>query len=59
MFLLKDIKRLHQGAWVAQSVKHLTLAQVTILQFMNMSPTYPLSLPLAGFSPLPPIRKKT
>ena len=26
------------GAWVAQSVKHLTLAQVMILQFMSSSP---------------------
>ena len=27
------------GAWVAQSVKHLTLAQVMILQFVASSPT--------------------
>ena len=29
----------HQGAWVAQSVKYLTLAQVTISRFVNSSPT--------------------
>ena len=28
-----------RGAWVAQSVKRLTLAQVMILQFMGLSPT--------------------
>ena len=28
----------HRGAWVAQSVKHLTWAQVMILQFVNSSP---------------------
>ena len=27
------------GAWVAQSVKHLTLAQVMVSQFMSSSPT--------------------
>ena len=27
------------GAWVAQSVKHLTSAQVMISQFMSSSPT--------------------
>ena len=27
-----------RGAWVAQSVKHLTSAQVTILWFMNLNP---------------------
>ena len=27
-----------QGAWVAQSVKHLTLAQVMIWQFVGSSP---------------------
>ena len=26
------------GAWVAQSVKHLTLAQVMILEFVDSSP---------------------
>ena len=26
------------GAWVAQSVKHLTLAQVMILQFLSLRP---------------------
>ena len=34
------MQRCHmRGAWVAQSVKHLTLAQVTILQFMSSGPT--------------------
>ena len=28
-----------QGAWVAQSVKHLTLAQVMISRFVGSSPT--------------------
>ena len=29
----------YQGAWVVQSVEHLSLAQVTISWFMSMSPT--------------------
>ena len=29
---------LFQGTWVAQSVKHPTLAQVMISQFMSLSP---------------------
>ena len=34
-----DKKNLRTGAWVAQSVKHSTLAQVMISQFVSLSPT--------------------
>ena len=37
---VKEILRLtFWGAWVAQSVKHLTLAQVMISRFVGLSPT--------------------
>ena len=53
-----------QGAWVAQSVKHLTSAQVTISQFVSSSPTsgsllsvqsllQTLRLPISARSPPP------
>ena len=32
-------KMIHGGAWVAQSVKHLTLARVMISRFVSSSPT--------------------
>ena len=36
LWLLKTFES--WGAWVAQSVKHLTSAQVVISQFMSLSP---------------------
>ena len=36
----KIIKNVSRGAWVAQSVRRPTLAQVMILQFMSLSPTW-------------------
>ena len=39
MLLFCSFKALgFQGSWVAQSVKHPTLAQVVILQFVGLSP---------------------
>ena len=36
----KDILKVHlQGTWVAQSVKHLTSAQLMISRFVGLSPT--------------------
>ena len=32
-----SLSKINRGAWVAQSVKHLTLAQVTILRFVSLS----------------------
>ena len=39
-----------EGAWVAQSVKRLTLAHVMILQFMSLSPIS--GLLLSAWNPL-------
>ena len=36
---LACISQLSRGSWVAQSVKHLTWAQVIISQFVSPSPT--------------------
>ena len=33
-----SVSKINRGAWVAQSVKHLTLAQVTILWLRGSSP---------------------
>ena len=40
-----------RGAWVAQSVKHLTLAQVMISQFMGSSPAWDCVLTARGLEP--------
>ena len=37
--MYKHLKKFIWGAWVAQSVKHLTLAQVMISQFVGSNPT--------------------
>ena len=36
------------GAWVAQSIKHMTLAQVMILWFVGLSPTMGSPLSVGG-----------
>ena len=43
----------HRGAWVAQSVKHLTPAQVTISQFMGSNPLSGSVLTARSLEPAP------
>ena len=43
----------HRGAWVAQSVKHLTSAQVTISQFVGSNPLSGSVLTARSLEPAP------
>ena len=49
--LSRIIRSCQRGAWVAQSVKHLTAAQVTIAQFVSSSPTSGSALTAQSLEP--------